>query len=60
MGFGRHSEKKFIASVPCLEKVSAVNAVTSSPDDFCDFEINCGLRTDQEGTETVTNNNILY
>ena len=28
--------------------------------DFCNFGINCGLRTGREGTETVTNNNILY
>ena len=27
---------------------------------FCNFGINCGLRTGREGTETVTNNNILY
>ena len=32
--------EKFVPLVPCLEEVSAVNAVTSSPDDFCDFEIN--------------------
>ena len=28
--------------------------------DFCNFGINCGLRTGREGTVTVTNNNILH